>query len=548
MKKAQNFIDKSKKTHGDKYDYSKVDYINSTTKVCIICKKHGEFWQTPSAHVRGDGCPMCGNENRGNLKRLSKDEFISRANSVHNNKYTYDNVDYRNINTIINITCPIHGEFKQTPNNHLNGEGCPKCVGRNLSQDNIIEKFKEKHGNKYDYSLVKFTRVHDKVEIICPIHGKFEQTPSKHLKGQGCPKCGVINRSKEKAYTTEEYVCQCKEKWGDTYDYSKVNYVNANSLVDIICRKHGIFSQRAHDHVLGHGCPRCANIQSEDENELYEYICSIVGKENVIKNDRKVLDGLEIDILIPSMKIGFEYDGLIWHSEKYGKDSSFHLNKTLKAKEKGITLIHIFEDEYKNKKDIVESKIKHILKADTQSSSIYARNTIVEEIDKNISKDFLEKYHIQGSCGCSIALGCFYKDELIGVMLFLKIKDKYLLSRFATNTNYICCGIGGKILSFFIKKYNPSIIETFLDIRWSHNEDNNLYTKIGFKIDSIIKPTYWYVKNSSIKERIHKFNCRKEILHKKYNFPLSMREKEMTEQLGLTRIYDCGLIKYVWKK
>lgn len=129
MKKLTNnqFIEKAKKIHGEKYDYSKVEYINNRTKVCIICPIHGEFWQTPNKHLLGSGCQICGNELISIIKRSNKIDFINKANFVHNHKYDYSKVEYVNARTKVCIICPEHGEFWQTPDDHLHGKECPFC-------------------------------------------------------------------------------------------------------------------------------------------------------------------------------------------------------------------------------------------------------------------------------------------------------------------------------------------------------------------------------------------------------------------------------------
>lgn len=127
MDKLNKFIKKAKSVHGNKYDYSKVCYVNSQTKVCIVCPEHGEFWQTPANHIRGNKCPICSNKGRGRIKRSSTEEFIEKAKSVHGDKYDYSKVEYVNSNTNVEIICNTHGSFYQKPLNHLNGQGCPKC-------------------------------------------------------------------------------------------------------------------------------------------------------------------------------------------------------------------------------------------------------------------------------------------------------------------------------------------------------------------------------------------------------------------------------------
>ena len=182
---TQEFIEKAKKIHGDKYDYSKVEYVHSHTKVCIICPKHGEFWQAPRHHLNGNGCPYCA----GKI-RLTTEEFIRRAKEVHGDKYDYSKVEYVHSHTKVCIICPKHGEFWQMPLHHLKGGGCPNCVGnKRLTTEEFIRRAKEVHGDKYDYSKVEYVNARIKVCIICPEHGEFRQTASEHLRGQGCPKC-----------------------------------------------------------------------------------------------------------------------------------------------------------------------------------------------------------------------------------------------------------------------------------------------------------------------------------------------------------------------
>lgn len=543
-----SFIEKSVKRHGDFYDYSKVVYEDSKTKVEIICPVHGSFYQTPQAHVRGDGCPECAKEKR-RLKLLgNKESFIKKCEKVHGKFYNYSKVNYINSSEKVEIICPVHGSFYQVPSNHLNGQGCPKCNGRNLSTEDVVNKFKKVHGEFYDYSKVRFNKMHEKVEIICPEHGSFYQTPSKHLNGQGCPKCAILKRSQENNIGNEEFIRRANKIYNGFYDYSEVDYTNMHEKVCIICPKHGRFYQRPYDHIQGHGCPKCGIVESQAENELYEYICSIVGKENVERKNRSLLNGKEIDIYVPKYNLGIEYNGLRWHSEEFGKDKNYHLAKTEAAEKSGVKLIQIFEDEYINKKEIVLSKIKYLLKNDFGLPRIMARKCSVREIDNKMSKEFLEKNHIQGYSTSTVYIGCFFENSLVGVMSFLKRQNTWELTRFATDYHYICQGVGGKLFSYFVKNYDPEEIKSFADRRWTLNPDNNLYTKLGFKLEKTLKPDYRYVGRLYPNERIHKFNFRKKILHNKYGFSTDKTETQMVGMLDCYKIWDCGLFKYVWKK
>ena len=197
FKRKNKFIERAKIIHGDKYDYSKVDYINTHTKIIIICKKHGEFGQTPHHHKRGQGCPKC-----QYTYKLTLNDFIEKAVKVHGNTYNYSKVNYINFETKVIIICKIHGEFSQTPHHHNSGQGCPKCKPIKISEksrltlDVFIEDAVKVHGGTYDYSKVDYIKSDIKIIIGCKIHGDFEQAPSHHKKGQGCPKCKINYRKK----------------------------------------------------------------------------------------------------------------------------------------------------------------------------------------------------------------------------------------------------------------------------------------------------------------------------------------------------------------
>ncbi len=224
----EEFIEKAIIIHNNKYDYSKVEYVNKRTKVCIICPEHGEFWQTPRNHLLGCGCFRCSQKNKSlisaNKNRTTLGEFIRKAKEIHGDKYDYSKVKYINAKTKVCIICPEHGEFWQTPNVHISGgNGCPKCGFKQSGESNKdntkswIEKAIKIHGIKYDYSKVEYVNSLEKVCIICPKHGEFWQAPAHHLQGQGCPICAeskleenvkiLLNESKIK------YEQQKKFKW-----------------------------------------------------------------------------------------------------------------------------------------------------------------------------------------------------------------------------------------------------------------------------------------------------------------------------------------------
>lgn len=316
---TEEFIKRSVIIHNNKYDYSKVNYINNSTKVCILCPKHGEFYQAPSKHLSGQGCPICKNDmliSFNNKARLEcARSFTEKAKNIHGNKYDYSKVEYIDSKKNVCIICPEHGEFYQTPHNHIkskNPTGCPKCginnrVNKRKDDDNkFIEKAKNIHGDKYDYSKVNYINSEIKVCIICREHGEFYQTPSKHLIGQGCSICA--NNVK---YTNEIIIERAKEIHGDKYDYSKVEYINAFKKVCIICPKHGEFWQKPNDHLFNHGCPKCAITTNYSEKKLYDLLCKTFPNEEIVYQyrDKDIFGRQSIDMFFPKYKIGVEYQG-----------------------------------------------------------------------------------------------------------------------------------------------------------------------------------------------------------------------------------------------
>jgi len=204
----EQFLIKAQKLHGNKYSYSHVEWVNGSTKVKIICPTHGEFEQLPLSHVKGFGCFKCGAEERGKKARKSYNQFIRRALITHGDKYSYDEVRWRDMTSKIEIDCPKHGSFWQLPILHVRGSGCSKCVGHHtqlLTVEKVIAQFRAKQGQKYDYSKVHYTNDSTKVEIICPEHGSFWQTPSDHKQGCGCPVCCESRGEKEIRKWLEEH-------------------------------------------------------------------------------------------------------------------------------------------------------------------------------------------------------------------------------------------------------------------------------------------------------------------------------------------------------
>ena len=312
-KTKEEFIKAAKEKHGDKYDYSKVNYVGALTKVCIICTKHGEFEQRPADHIKGKGCPTCGGKMSRKNRSSPKEDFIIKARKVHGEKYDYSKVEYVNNKTKLCIICPEHGEFLQTPSSHLQGKGCQKCGVENRSKKRTLKKEEfikngcEKHGDKYDYSKVKYVNARTKVCIICLEHGEFWQRPYSHLGGCGCPECGDNKISDIKTSTKEEFIKKSYFVHGDKYDYTKVDYVNSKTKVCINCSEHGEFWQIPTEHIQGKGCQKC-NL-SHLERSVINYLDEV----GITYDYQKRFDWLgrqSLDFYLPDYNIGVECQGI----------------------------------------------------------------------------------------------------------------------------------------------------------------------------------------------------------------------------------------------
>ncbi|MBI4649443.1 MAG: hypothetical protein HY738_23300 [Bacteroidia bacterium] len=254
------FITRARQIHSDRYDYSKVKYKNYETKVEILCKTHGTFFQKPHRHLVKGGCPICGGSNP-----LDTKEFIERAKSIHGDKYDYNKTIYTNTKSKVEIICKEHGSFWQSAGGHLNGYKCKKCSGNHRpSTVEFIDKANFIHKNYYTYNKVEYKSAHKPVTITCKLHGDFQQTPNSHLKGTECPLCSLLkkknpNNLPTSKSLTEEFIKQAKAKHGiNKYDYSKASYINNKTKVIIRCQIHGWSEQYPNAHLKGIGCAKCA--------------------------------------------------------------------------------------------------------------------------------------------------------------------------------------------------------------------------------------------------------------------------------------------------
>lgn len=354
MKKitTKEFIKRSNKIHNNIFNYDKTSYNSCNEKVIITCKKHGDFLQLPSSHLTGSSCRLCA---------IAKQKYTSKEicilfNKKHNNLYNYSLVNYINSNTPVIIICKIHGKFLQKPTHHLRGQGCRKCnKPEKIDKKNFIKKAILKHGNKFDYSNIKYTKYTNQIKLTCMIHGKFITTPYLHINSEyGCQKCSKYSHTLEKFIQKSNFIHNNK------YDYSKTKYIIGTDKVKIICKKHGIFLQNANSHLAGRGCPNCHSKISKIEIKWLDYlnIKNEYRHKSIILNNKRY----NFDAFDKNTNTIYEFYGDFWHGnikvfnpEKINKlcKKTFQelYLKTLKREIEliyaGYNLITIWENDFK---------------------------------------------------------------------------------------------------------------------------------------------------------------------------------------------------------
>ena len=433
LKRFEHFYSRSLKIH-NKYEYIKTSYVNHSTKMDIICQVHGLFRQTPNNHMAGNGCPQCPKKR----KTIDLEKFFDKCNEQHNYKYDYSKSVY--IDNKISVICKTHGEFKIDTYRHSSGQGCPQCGKESFdnyinsirySKEDFTEKAKLVHGDKYDYINIEYKNITTKINIICPMHGLFKQTPGSHLNNKtGCPKCGTESSKINNTITNEEFIKRSINIHNGKYNYHLSNYYGIKNEITITCSIHGPFTQRAENHLNGSGCPECSKFISSPQNRLIDFIKSVKPNIEIFSNYKSIITGnYEIDIWIPTFKLGIEYHGSYWHSASNKiEDKRFmklHSNKANESDVHNFNLLQIYDFEYPS--DIWKSIIKNKLNI---SLSIFARKLKLIKMNSYQGKKFFDENHLQGNNGATVIYGLTDGDVIYCSMSFIK-KDIWEIQRFS---------------------------------------------------------------------------------------------------------------------
>ena len=384
----------------------------------------------------------------------------------------------------------------------------------------------------------------------CPKCGKPLKFKNRFVGYSPCP-CTELERSQETRAKT--YLVRLPQLI-DASRYEILEYpTRLSDGLKIRCKKCGkettVRVNNGRMNTMNHNtllCKHCEqfNGTSRTEKDIVDFIHSIVPHDNILENDKRVLGGKELDIYIPERKLAFEYDGLYWHSDEDG-DTKKHLVKTEGCESNGIHLVHIFENEWMEKREIVKSRIRNLL--GSHDETVYARYCEVKPVRGKESLEFQWMNHIQGGVNSKVNFGLYRAGELVSLMTFSKPrfnrKCEWELVRFCNKLNYHVPGAASRLLKHFEREYHPKSMVSYADRRWSMNSESTLYHRLGFKLDSTSAPNYWYVKGGELFNRIqfqkHKL---RDILEK---FDESKSEWKNMQDNGYGRIFDCGNLVFV---
>jgi len=525
-------------------------FTGMNKKIKRVCTIHGEYYTQAKAFIyRGDGCQACGHEITAAKKTKTVEEVIEGFRSTHGDRYGYSMVVYVKGGDKVEIICRDHGSFWQSPETHTQGIGCPVCGVLKASgtrmfttEEFIIKAQQCQVDYNIDYTNFIYRGWKIEHEFICKLHGSFYKTPENHIKGAGCPACGVMSR-KDSRVSGKDILSRFLEAHGDVYNYpEQLEGVKIKDKITIVCPIHGGFLKVVGKHANGQGCPKCSCIGSKGERDLYAYVKDL---GVVVKgNDRKVLMGKELDIYVKSHKLAIEYNGLFWHSEA-NERGRFHLQeKYIECRDLGISLLHVMEsDNLIVVKKLIASRLGY------DDETIGARKCLV--IVGTDAKDFYNNNHVQGNVTGCVVYSLYYRGQMVAAMSFSsfnsvrgqKKDDRFWeLRRFAT----VCKVPGGasRLLKAFLND-TPQCKEV---ISYSDNRlfSGGMYGKLGFELVSESGPDYKYTKNGKLlpKSRFKRSNL---VKMKGFDFKPEETELENCKRNGWWRVWDCGKKKWSLK-
>lgn len=581
----------------------KDEYFNKNSKFCSIECKRSKTWEIRTCKICNNKFEarkvtkkeMCSDECRKEWgsRPENKEYRMKRTREAINEKYGVDSIfeleeiheqiteklrnktDEENSKMIAKLKATKKKKYGDENYNNMDKNKQTKLKNHGDENYNNREKFNETLEEKYGGHHLKLDEFMDK-----------QKKTNKEKFGFDFPMQNQDIRNKALQTNIEKYGESCYNKteegrknlsekltlrWEDTKLYSLMR-IHDLELLDkfrgIAAESGGTwynyykFKCNKCDNIFvgtfaSYRVPICRICYPMNKNPLsHKVISDMLNKYNIkyYDNVRNLISPLELDFYLPDYNLAVELNGNYYHSEiGGGKSKKYHLHKTEECNKKDIKLIHIFEDELKLQENIVLSRLLNML--NLSENKIYGRKCIIKEIDIITKIEFLEKNHIQGNTTDKIRVGLYHENKLVSLMTFGKLRKitgnnnkegSYELIRFCSLINHNIVGSFSKLLKYFINEYNPTMITTYADIRWSGiNELNNVYTKNGFTFVHKSPPSYHYFLKKDYMNRQHRFNYRKSVLKDKLEtFDPKLTEWENMQLNEYDRIWDCGSLKF----
>lgn len=410
----------------------------------------------------------------------------------------------------------------------------------------------------FDYSRVQYVSAKTPVEILCPLHGSFWQSPTNHLSGKGCPKCKNAATSLRSRKPTAKFVAEAVSVWGDRFDYSLVKYTDSHNPVEIMCPEHGVFHQAPGNHLAGKvGCTKCNHMKSAPEQAIASFLSQFTTVE---QRNRTLIAPKEVDIYLPEHALAIEFCGMYWHShsdrDDERKNKMKHAEKHRLCAKQGVRLITLYETEWGERPATVKRMLRNAI--GKSRGRLMARKCELRKPTPQEARAFYETYHPQGGAGHGEHYGLYYKGKLVACMRFTyggndrgagAQNRQWTLARYATRLPV--AGAASRLFKAFIAEYRPPTVKSFSDNRWFSGA---MYEQLGFALEEDVAPDYqvWSQKlglrpKPHYQRRVLPKRLEEHGVEEVFDPETDPRtEAEMTYLMGARRIYDCGKKRWQW--
>jgi hypothetical protein len=516
--------------------------------ISFFCPRHGKRTTHWSNFRKGKSCKLCASEQQAQ-KKISKIDWPTRVNELLNerNFSLLERPETLYSFAKIKVRCNVDQHEWWTCYNHLKAhkKGCLVCAGLLKTSFTEVKKKLQEEEFKVTGDLLPITfNSQTPIEVICPQGHATTTNANKVQRGYGCKYCA------EKALTQEEVIQRLKTRGFTSTD----SYKGVHTPMHLVCENgHDVFKSYM---AIWHDETQCSSCRppysSKPEEEISSWLKTLLPENDILRSDRILLDGNEVDIYIPSKKLGIEFNGLYFHTEialmRSGRTlleaQAYHQSKTVRAAQKGVQLITLWDFEWEMRQQAVKTRLKSLL--GLNSFRVGARKTTLRSLNKNewrTVRDFLNTYHIQGSASFKYAYGLFLKDELVSVMTFQNHhrqnvdRGTLVLNRYCVKEDFSISGGATKLFQYAHKELSCPIL-SYSDNRWSTGD---VYEKLGFTAIKRSRPDYFYSFRG--KGPFSKQSLKKTPEERKSD----KTERDLRLEQDYQRVWDCGKITWLYK-